>query len=452
MTKEEYLKLAIAERKFFKKSWLVSMIAMIKPVQKSDSDYEHLELIPETWGYSVWMITKPAIAVENAINDKVVHGSKVKIDNADRSRPLFTVKDRIKIDGSWFPNVFEDMEVPFGNLLFNCICIVPAFGHKFPFMRGKFSIQDIEAKVAPILQDTPDTNKAREDRFIYCDEWVRFMDCREHLRSIAHLLNQSATLKTITKSPDFNAFKKKLEKEFEGQLTNPVKLVEFEKKLQDFDNEWLKGDPADKTFLEGKVRNVARKKMHLSIGSEPGFETKSTVLPITEALDEGWPTDPDKHVSMINGIRHGSLSRGRETIKGGVTAKYLLRAGNNFSVVDGDCGAKNGLVVMYTKDSLSRLVGRYITTNSSGEVKYLATKEDVAPYQDKYVRLRSPAYCRMSGDRVCKVCGGDGLALNPNGVSIALTEMSSIVMNDFMKAMHDTTIKTVKLNLDDILS
>lgn len=444
MTKNEYLKLAFKANLFNYKWWLISAISMIKSVDKQE--YKDYEIIKEDWGYSFW---QPAGALEDG---QPTSAQKVKIEDADKSRPLFAVKDRIQIDPSWMESVAEPMDVPFGNFLYNAICIYPSFKDKVPFIKGQTSVQDLERKVAPILQDTPLPGKPREKQFIYCDEWVKYLDSREHLKSIAHLLNQSATVKTITKSPDFEAFKRKLEKEYAGQLEDPVKLVEFEKKLQEFDNEWLKGDPADKTFLTGKVRNVARKKMHISIGAEPGFEKKSTVIPITESLDNGWPTDPDKHVSVINGIRFGSLSRGKETIKGGVTAKYLLRAGNNFSISDGDCGSKNGLAVHYDQGNYRRLIGRSIVLNASGEHKLVPTEDDAKNYIGKDVILRSPAYCRVGGDKICRVCAGEGIAINPTGVSIALTEMSSIVMNDFMKQMHDTTIKTEKLNIDEIFS
>lgn len=437
MTKNEYLKLAILAKKHYSKKWLISAIALVTASNTKEEELEHLDIIYDSWGYSFW--------------DKQ-SSTKIKIDDAKPGIPLFNVKDRVIIDHTWFSNVNKVIDTPFGNVLFNAVCIYPAFGSKMSFITGQVSIADIERRVAEVLTDTPKEGEKRLDTRIYCDEWRKFIDSREHLSSIVHLLNQSATVKTITKAPGFEAFKAKLTKEYEGQLEDPVKLVEYEKKLQAYDNEWLKGDPADKTFLQGKVRNVARKKMHLSIGSEPGFEVKSTVIPITKSLDQGWPTDPEEHVSMMNGIRYGSLSRGKETVKGGVTAKYLLRAGNNFTITDEDCGARNGLVVKYDSSNISRLVGRFIINEDTSEAIHIKNIEDAREHQDKYVRLRSPAYCRQEGDSICRICAGDGLSLNPKGVSIGLTEMSSIVMNDFMKAMHDTTLKTEKLELSDIMS
>ena len=436
MTRNEYLKLAILNKKFYKKAWLISIIAQLKPMDKPASELKHLDIIPESWGYSYWDADT---------------STKVKIDDGDIKKPLFAIRDRIDIDHTWFSNVDKAINTPLGNVLFNAICIETAFGSKYPFIVGTVSTEDISIRVAPILEDTPEPGVKRSDTSIYCDEWKLFQDSKEHFKSIAHLLNQSATVKTITKAPGFEAFKKNLEKEYAGKLQNPVVLVEFEKKLQAYDNEWLKGDPADKTFLQGKVRNVARKKMHLSIGSEPGFEQKSTVIPIAKSLDEGWPTTPAEHVSVMNGIRFGSLSRGKETVKGGVTAKHLLRAGNNFSIKSNDCGTKRGLLVAYGQESIKRLAGRYLI-GPAGEAVHIPNIEEATKYTGKYVTVRSPAYCRSDGDSICKYCSGDGLALNPKGVAIGLTEMSSIVMNDFMKAMHDTTIKTTKLDIAEIFS
>lgn len=455
MNKKEYLKLAIKANAFAKKSWIISALSITFPKQKEK--YEHLEIIPEPWGYSVWLDNggREGDVYENPNTGEkeymeLITGGKVKIEDAVQGQPLFHVKDRFIVDNSWFTNVTEPKETQFGNILFNAICVYPAFGSRIPFQFGKVSMENIDGLIAAILLDTPEEGKPRSKGNVYCDELMRFQDSKEHFKSVAHLLNQAATIKTITKSPEFEAFRNKLAKEYGDQLKDPVKLVEFEKKLQAFDNEWLKGDPADDTFMVGKVRNVGRKKMFLSIGSEPGFETKSTVNPIITSLDDGWSHKPQDHVDTINGIRHASLSRGKETVKGGVTAKYLLRAGNNFSIINQDCGAKNGINIKYDEKQISKLIGRSILT-SQGTVK-IDTKEQASEYSGKYVRLRSPAYCTVTGDRICKVCAGDGLALNPNGIAIALTEVSSIVMTDFMKAMHDTTIKTTRLVLDEIFS
>lgn len=457
MNKLSYLKLAFEANLFSKKWWLVSILGMIVPMKKET--YLPYEIMKDEWGYSYWdpegglgpheTMTGPDGYTQPM--QKVIPAF-VKIQDADPSLPLFSVHDRILIDSTWMTSVSEPMDVKFGNFLYNAICIYPTFGHRIPFIAGSTTVRALEDKVAPILKDTPKPGIKREGVDIYCDDWVKFLDSREHLKSIAYLLNQSATVKTITKSPDFEAFKKKLEKEYEGRLTDPVILVEFEKKLQEFDNEWLKGDPTDKTFLTGKIRNVARKKMHISIGAEPGFENKSTVIPITKSLDNGWPTDPDQHVSVMNGIRFGSLSRGKETVKGGVTAKYLLRAGNNFSIVNGDCGSKNGLRLTYDNASIQRLVGRSIIVKNNGEHQLVETLDMAKSYIGKEVVTRSPAFCRSEGDRICTVCAGVGLSLNPTGVSIGLTEMSAIIMNDFMKGMHDTTIKTEKLDIAEIFS
>ena len=71
------------------------------------------------------------------------------------------------------------------------------------------------------------------------------------------------------------------------------------------------------------------------MGAEGGnFTDKVTITPVINSLQEGWPTDPVEFTAMMNGLRYASFSRGSETVKGGVSAKYLLRAGNNFKIVD----------------------------------------------------------------------------------------------------------------------
>ena len=47
MNKNDYLKLAILDKKFYKKSWLISIISQIKPFSKPESELEHLEIITD---------------------------------------------------------------------------------------------------------------------------------------------------------------------------------------------------------------------------------------------------------------------------------------------------------------------------------------------------------------------------------------------------------------------
>ena len=431
MKKQEYLKLAILNKKHYKKKWIISILALTKGNLQSPQE---LDLLNESWGYST-----------------ILNGEKVKIEDAKAGEPLFTVKDRVQVDPTWMDSIDSSLDVPLGNLLFNAISIYPAFGKKYKFITGKISISDIEGYIAPRLNDTPEEGKKREDGLFYCDELNKFMDSIEYIVSLSNIFNQSSSQKSILTAPGLNEYKEQLIKEYGDLLQDPIKLVEFDKKLQAYDDNWLKGDPTEGTFMTGKVKNVARKKMHLSVGAEPGFENKSTVIPITKSLEQGWDTNPKEFVSIVNGVRYGSLSRGKETIKGGVTAKYLLRAGNNFSIKGEDCGSVNGIITKYDKSYVSRLAGRSIILPSS-EVVYIKDKEQAKEYTDKYVILRSPAYCRNEGDSICRTCAGDGMSINPQGVSISLTEMSNVVLYDFMKAMHDTTIQTTTLDIDDIFS
>jgi hypothetical protein len=61
-------------------------------------------------------------------------------------------------------------------------------------------------------------------------------------------------------------------------------------------------------------------------------------------------------------------------------------------------------------------------------------------------------YCKLSGDNICKVCAGKSLSQYPTGLTIPLTEVSNVILTASLKAMHQNTTATAKLNLAKALS
>jgi hypothetical protein len=151
---------------------------------------------------------------------------------------------------------------------------------------------------------------------------------------------------------------------------------------------------------------------------------------------------------MMNGIRSASFSRGSETVKGGVAAKVLLRAANNFVINSNDCGSKLGIKRKYNETNVNALVGRYVISN--GKSILVEDKQQASSYIGKEIITRSPAFCKEKGDVICKVCAGNNLASYPTGISIPLTEISSIILVASLKKMHASELKLGKLNLSEI--
>ena len=89
---------------------------------------------------------------------------------------------------------------------------------------------------------------------------------------------------------------------------------------------------------------------------------------------------------------------------------------------------------------------------SGGKLIPITNKTDAANYIGRPIQVRSPATCRLSGDKICKVCAGSKLSMYPTGLTIPLTEISNILLYDSMKSMHDSTLKVASYEINDVLS
>lgn len=431
MNRYQYLQFAINNKCYYKRNWFVSCFAITKP-DSNVKEYYPGQIKREEWGYSFY---------------NPESSDFIKITDAKPDEPLFTFKDPIKADSSFSMNIEGTIDTTIGRLLFNLICLVPAFGNKYPYINEKANVSVIENIIAKKLKDTPKKEEDRSNVDFHVDEFNKFTDSLQFISSLSMLCVWSATPKSITAPPGIEEFKKGLLEKYKGKLNDPVELAKFEKELLDFDAEYLKGDPADGTFISGKIKNIARKKMFLSLGAEQiYFEERPDVYAITKSLDEGWPTDIQDYVELMNGLRIGSFARGAETVNGGVAAKSLLRAGNNIVIRDIDCGTQLGIHRFFESSEMIQLVGRYVF---NGNKVILIENEEIAKeFVNKDIILRSPMFCKLEGQNYCRICAGENLAKYPEGVSIALTEISSIILAASMAAMHGKPLLIAKIELN----
>jgi hypothetical protein len=78
--------------------------------------------------------------------------------------------------------------------------------------------------------------------------------------------------------------------------------------------------------------------------------------------------------------------------------------------------------------------------------------EQAMKYVGQPVIVRSPMYCKLDGDHICKHCAGKRLAENPVGLTIAVTEISSIIMTAALKKMHGTVLSVAKMDFKTALT
>lgn len=434
MKKLDYYKLAIKAGKYMKKSWVVSAFSIADT--KTD---------PQVM--SEFDVVRTQTGIFFVKEDKTLE----KIEDASIKEPLFRFLDPIDVDYSWVPNApTQPTRTTYGNVLFNMCCIVYSFGRALDFVFGQINIGKIEDQISKRLVDDSVVLKPG-DPGIPVKHYVKFVNSLQYILGLSQLCVVSATPKNIQIAPGFETYKKELIKKYGDKLHDPTQYVEFEKELKAYDDEYLKGDPSTRAFLTGKVRNISRKKLYLTIGTGQGFEEGKQTDPVVNSLHEGWPIhDKDQMTSMMNLPRFGSFSRGNETMRGGVAAKILLRSASNFKIKKTDCQTPFGISRIYREHDVENLVGRYVILGK--ENKLISSLDDAKKYIGQPISVRSPMYCRLKGDALCEICAGEKLSQSPNGLTIALTEVSSIILTTSLKAFHGKVLSSQELMLDEVLS
>ena len=433
MNRIEYFYKATDHQLHTKRAWVLSAFSIIQED-------------PEEWKkdpYPYRLVqTLAGIYYVNPANTQEL----IKIDDAKPAEPLLLFSEPIAVPKGRYHNVTKDIQTCVGNVFFNLCTILPNFKSKLPFIKGEINIDNLEDWIAKRL--VSDEELTTKPDGISVSSYINFVNSFNYLTEFNQICTQGVTLAVITPPKGIKEFKKSLYEKYKDSLDNPTTIARIDAELVEFDKQHLKGDPGEKFLISGKSRNIVRKKMFLSYGTEAGLGTEPGANGIIKnSLYEGW--EIDKFPEMNNILRAGSFNRGAETMLGGEAVKWLFRASSNIQIHDTDCGARIGVRVNVNHNQLNKLIGMNVITQSGYKG---VTEEDVNTYLGKKVMVRSPMYCKLEKTDYCKVCVGERLAKSPNSASVAVTSYGSTLMLIFMKAMHGKQLKLTKANLDMILS
>lgn len=433
----DYLKYAIGERCYMRKHWIISCFAITITSEEDKKNPYPGMIVREPFG----------IFFQNSLGEL----EKLEIETK-KDEPILRPSDRIKIDSTWISSVKSgEVETSMGTLLVNLVCIHYAFGNKVPYKTGKLSVRDLEKEFSKVLESVPAENEPRLDTVLYVDENLRFSNGVIFLESLSQIFTHSITRKGILPAPGRIKFRDELIKKHGAEnLSNPVTMAKFEKDLQAYDDAYLKDDPAYGKFMSGKVAK-SRMKLFMTQGGESnGFTGSMKVTPIVNSLEEGIPLDQDGFTAIANTIRYGSFARGSETVNGGVTAKALMRAADNWRITKGDCGTPFGIAQMYREKEVDKLIGRYVI--EKGQPVLINTIEEAKVYASRKILVRSPQYCSREGTQTCEVCAGLALAKYQEGLPIPLMEVSGGILTDSLKLMHNTALTTEEVDLPSVIT
>lgn len=419
MTKLDYFKYAIQNKHLTKFNWYTTVLGL--PVNNQlDNEY---------------------LVIRDNMYYVKINNTEVKLEH-DISEPIFTPNTELILTNEDIPNISGTITTTFGKAIVNYLLLYRNFNTKIPYMNGEISIGKVEDAILKLY--TKD--------IILTSEYIAYISATSFLANLDSLVSVSATPKNILSAPGIDNYKKQVRIDMDKKygkewIKDKTRVKEYEDLLTTYDDEYLKDDPSKGKLMSGKVKDVARNKMHLMYGSESGFDRSGTSEAIISSLREGWSKEPKQLASMFNAARAGSYLRGFETQKGGVTAKVVLRATNSIKIhPEHDCGTKRGKKILVTEDNVKYMVGRYIMENGK---QTALTEETVNSYIGKTITIRSVQYCIMDNNNICGVCCGQQLAGYENGISILMTDISGAILYISMAATHGQKLQTMKYDIRD---
>jgi len=356
---------------------------------------------------------------------------------------IFKFNDEIHAPKGLLPNIKKDIITTPGRLIANYILLVVPFGDKIEYINKQFDIGDIESDyIIKMLSDNPKDNE------ISIDEYLSFLDSVEFIQGLATVLNRTATPKAVLPPPNIESYRKKVIEEFkkkygEKALKDPTIVKEIENKLEEYDNEYLKGDPTLGKLLKGKTKNVARKKMYLDFGI--GNAITGTAKPILYSLSDGWKKDPEDLATLYNDARGGSYGRGAETQQGGVVAKDTLRATSDIKILNTDCKTKVYRKQLITDKNYKLYLDRHIYDN--GKVVKL-TLDNIKNYVGKVVNLYTPMGCKLA-PHFCTKCMGESIKDYENGMALMASGVGGVILTQSLKKFHGGALEIAELELSE---
>lgn len=431
MDKYSYIKLCIQNKLYIKKDWLISILSLIKSSDKR--------------------LSKPYLYMLNQTSNGYEYYTEegfVLLDNVELGKPLFFIRDPIKVDPSFSKIIKEDMDSTIGRLLVNVILLEHPFRGNLSYINKAISVGMIESMIEPLLKDTPDKEVDPNDPSIYVSDYLEFVKALGFMAGLSQVSVQGSTEKTLVGPTGIKEFKAGLIKKYGNRLNDPIVFQEFENELIKFDTDYLKGDIGGDLYMSGnKNRRVVRKQLFLAMGAEAGMDDTKLPNPILNSLEEGW--EIDKFPDVLNTQRSGSFARGAGTALGGELTKWLMRASSNTRVAGKDCGTKLGMRSLVKDSDKHRYINRYVITDKG---PILITQENFNNFVGKRVAIRSPMYCTNPDLTYCEVCLGKNLSSNSLGLSMAVSEVGSNFMGVTMNAMHSVAVDIIDINEEHLFT
>lgn len=397
--------------------------------------------------------------------DPLDKGNLIPLNGTDRNEPPFIPNEALVLPPNSLPNVKQMIKTTFGTALVNAMVLVWPFGNKIDYISGRWDGGKVDKLIASHLVDYPVTDWADEGSmefkikdpeylaklpqgtvekpFIYIHELHHYYKAMANLAGYTQVVTPAASPKSLTVDPAIIKRRDELLAQHRDELKDPAIVAKIVAELAAMDKASFKGDPAAGFMIKSKAFDISRMKAYILYGLEYGFNDGNEPAFIPTSLNEGM--DLNSVTEQINGLRAGSYSRGALTALGGAGVKEIYRILQNATVSDKPCNSQMGVLFTIEKQLIEHLTDRY-AVNPADKKAILLTPQLLEKNIGKSIIVRTPGYCQSPDLSYCPHCLGVAYSRNKTGLHSVGADVLSVIMNDFMKAMHGKKLATTRYN------
>ena len=432
MDKRQYFIEALQAEAFIYKEWAISVFTMVHP-ESSKTEF--------VFDYQI--VIDPEKPTARFFRDPNNAEGLTQIDGVFENVPILLIKDKITLQPNELKNVTSVTETIYGNCLINAVLLIWPFGNRFEFITGRIDAGNIDKMISKhLVDDPPDGDRSGlKPTDVTVSQLLKYNEAVAGIAGLAAVNIPAASPKSITVDPAIIKRRDELLEKAGDTVNDPAVLAVIEAELIGMDKANFVDDPAA-GFLHvsaSKTFNISRKKMYIMHGIENGLSGATKPTFIKNSLKEGW--DLTKLPAMADATRAASFDRGNQTALGGESVKFFYRVFQNTKIAEQDCKAKRGVKRSIRKEDQKEYIGLYYI--EQGIAKEI-TEEIISQLIGKTLEIRTPMLCKTEKPSFCAVCVGKSLALSPNGLHIAASDVGSIFMLTFMKSMHGRVLSTAR--------
>lgn len=432
MDKKTYFLAWLKNRLFTKRVNIIRMFAInIQPLAKPKINPLDQVMIDNGEIKLKEVYNEDYLLNHNGINYfTIIDGEKIDLGAYTTKEPYINIREKLTLEAGELPNVHETIETTYGILFLNYYCFIDITKERFPYVNKHLN------SCTSLEMDLFKQNRLPEDDPNHLSIPLHINPCRNRLQQLGtftSLFVPAATRKIISTPKEILEKRDKLLEEYrkpDGTIS-VTDVTMIQNMLKQDMKEYVESDEDYGGLITDRSWGNTLMGMNVMVGAVQRFDKPGTYDVITDCFMDG--INAKNMVSFVNISRAGSFYRGHETQLGGVKVKELQRVIDNQVVIE-DCNTPYYLEIKLNDINFSSYKGRYHMVN--GE-KTLVTQD----YIGKTIKLRSPTRCGASSPNLCLTCMGEIFRGYENKIPVMSSKPASDMLNNMMKAIHDTTIR-----------